>query len=146
MKPLVIRSLSIEDFDSMIKLWERAGLPFRPRGRDSKRAMERQIASSPDLLVGAFYQGKLVGVVIGSYDGRMKGWINRLAVDPDRRHMGIAQQLIATAEKNLEKHDVTVFCALIETPNVESLTLFEKLGYKLHPDIVYASKRKSEDV
>ena len=144
-RPVEIRTLLIEDYDSVIKLWERAGLPSRPKGRDSKRAMERQMASSPDLLLGAFDQGKLVGIVIGSYDGRMKGWINRLAVDPERRRMGIAQRLINVVEKNLEKRGATIFCALVETPNKESLSLFAKLGYTVHPDIVYASKRKSED-
>jgi ribosomal protein S18 acetylase RimI-like enzyme len=140
-----IRSLSIEEYDSIIKLWERAGLPSRPKGRDSKRAMERQMVSSPDLLIGAFNQGRLVGIVIGSYDGRMKGWINRLAVDPEWRRMGIAQRLINAVERNLEKLGATIFCALVETPNNESLSLFKKLGYTVHPDILYASKRKNED-
>ena len=103
-RPVEIRTLSIKDYDSIIKLWERAGLPSRPKGRDSKRAIERQMVSAPDLLIGAFDQGKLVGIVIGSYDGRMKGWINRLATDPERRRMGIAQRLINAVERNLEKH------------------------------------------
>jgi ribosomal protein S18 acetylase RimI-like enzyme len=140
-----IRSLSIEDYDSVIRLWKRAGLPFKPKGRDSKRAMKRQMASSPDLLIGAFSQRKLVGIVVGSYDGRMKGWINRLAIDPERRRMGIAQRLINRMEKNLEKRGATIFCALVETPNKGSLSLFRKLGYTVHRDILYASKRKSKD-
>jgi ribosomal protein S18 acetylase RimI-like enzyme len=144
-RPVEIRTLSIEDYDSVIKLWKKAGLPFRPRGRDSKRAMEKQMVSSPDLYIGAFSQGKLVGIVIGSYDGRMKGWINRLAIDPERRRMGIAQRLINAVERNLEKRGATIFCALVETPNKESLNLFRKLGYTMHRDILYASKRKSED-
>jgi len=144
-RPVEIRTLSIEDYDSVIKLWERAGLPFKPKGRDSKRAMERQMVSSPDLLIGAFCQGKLVGIVIGSYDGRMKGWINRLAIDPEQRRMGIAQRLINAVERNLEKRGATIFCALVETPNKGSLGLFEKLGYTVHRDILYASKRKSEN-
>jgi ribosomal protein S18 acetylase RimI-like enzyme len=145
MRPVEIRTLSIEDYDLIIKLWERAGLPFKPKGRDSKQAMEKQMASSPDLFIGAFYQGKLVGIVIGSYDGRMKGWINRLAVDPELRHMGVAQRLIDRLEKNLGKRGTTVFCALVETPNKGSLSLFRKLGYTVHRDILYASKRKSKD-
>ena len=140
-----IRTLSIEDYDAIIKLWERAGLPFKPKGRDSKHVMERQMASSPDLFIGAFSREKLAGIVIGSYDGRMKGWINRLAVDPEQRREGIAQRLVNTMEKNLEKRGATVFCALVETPNEGSLSLFRKLGYTVHRDILYASKRKSRD-
>ncbi len=146
LQTLEIRALSIEDYDSMMKLWKRAGLQFRPRGRDSREMIKQQMRGSPDLFIGAFHQGKLVGIVIGSYDGRMKGWINRLAVDPEHRRKRIAQQLVDAAEKALEKHGATIFCALIETPNEESLGLFQKLRYQVHREISYASKRKSEDV
>ena len=103
MKPQEIRNLSIEDYDSIIKLWERAGLPCKPKGRDSRLMMEKQMAAFPDLFIGAFYRGKLVGIVIGSCDGRMKGWVNRLAVDPEYRGKGLGQRLVSKVEKALEK-------------------------------------------
>lgn len=108
--------------------------------------MEEQMKAFPEFFIGAFKEKRLVGVVIASYDGRMKGWINRLAVDPEYRHRGIARELIQTAEKTLENHGATIFCALIETPNEESLNLFQKMGYTAHRDILYVSKRKSEAV
>jgi len=141
-----IRTLTIDRYDAVTELWKRAGLPFKPKGRESKEMMERQMEAFPELFVGAFHQGKLVGVVIGSYDGRMKGWINRLAVDPEYRRRGVAQQLVSTVEKALEKRGATIFCALIETPNESSTSLFQKMGYTVHRDILYVSKRKSLDV
>lgn len=141
-----IRPLTIDDYDSITELWKRSGLPFRPKGRDSKDVMNKQMADSPDLFLGAFHHGILVGVVIGSCDGRMKGWINRLAVDPNHRRKGIAQQLVEAAENALLKHGATVFGALVEAPNEESFGLFQKLGYRVHREISYVSKRKSEDV
>lgn len=140
-----IRALTIEDYDAIIQLWTRAGLPFKPKGRDSRQMIKRQMVTSPGLSVGIFDQEKLVGLVIGSYDTRMKGWINRLAVDPRYRRRGIAQKLVKKVEESLEKQGVAVFGALIETPNKESLQLFRKMGYSTHPDIVYVSKRKSRD-
>ncbi len=140
-----IQNLTISDYEAIIQLWKRAGLSFRPKGRDSKRLMEQQMTAFPEFFIGAFHQGKLVGVVIGSYDVRMKGWINRLAVDPKYRRQGIAQQLIKAVEKVLEKHGAKVFAALIEVPNEESTGLFQKLGYVAHHDILYVSKRKSQN-
>lgn len=137
--------MAIRDYDRMVVLWKRAGLSFRPRGRDSKKMMEKQMRAFPEFFIGAFVGGRLVGVMIASYDGRMKGWMNRLAVDPEHRRRGIAQQLVNAAEKTLEKHGATILCALIEVPNKESLNLFQKMGYKAHRDIIYVSKRKSED-
>ncbi len=146
MKQVEIRTLTIEDYDAIIELWRRAGLTFKPKGRDSKQMMKKQMNAFPEFFVGAFHDEKLVGVVIGSYDERMKGWINRLAVDPRYRRRGIAQQLIKTLEKALEKRGAAIFCALIEIPNEESLGMFKKMGYKAHKDILYISKRKSEDI
>jgi len=143
-KHLEIRTLTIEDYHAITKLWKRAGLPFKPGGRDSKRGMGKQMRAFPEFFIGAFHENTLVGVVIGSYDGRMKGWINRLAVDPTYRHRGIAQQLIGHAEEALEKRGATIFAALVETPNKESLRLFQKMGYVAHREILYISKRESQ--
>jgi len=146
LKQIEIRTLTIKDYYAMVELWKRAGLPFKPRGRDSKHMIEKQMKAFPEFFIGAFREDKLVGVVIGSYDGRMKGWINRLAVDPAYRRQGIAQQLIGHVEEALEKHGAAIFCALIETPNEESVKLFQKMGYIAHKDILYITKRKSQEV
>lgn len=146
MKLAKIRTLKIEDYGAIIGLWKRAGLPFKPKGRDSKQMMKEQMKVFPELFIGAFHERKLVGVVIGSYEGRMKGWINRLAVDPEHRRKGVAQQLMRQVEKALVKRGVAVFCALIETPNKESLSLFQKMGYTVHREILYVSKRKSQEI
>jgi ribosomal protein S18 acetylase RimI-like enzyme len=141
-----IRNLRVNDYEAMVGLWKRAGLPFKPRGRDSKDMIERQMKAFPEFFIGAFHGDKLVGVVIGSYDGRMKGWINRLAVDPAYRRRGIGKQLIGRVEKALEKRGAAIFCALIETPHEESVRLFRKMGYLVHKDILYVTKRKSREV
>lgn len=141
-----IRILSIEDYNAMVELWKRAGLPFKPRGRDSKQMIERQMKAFPEFFIGAFHGDALVGVVIGSYDGRMKGWINRLAVDPACRQQGIAQLLISHVEEALEKHGAAIFCALVETSNEESVRLFRKMEYVAHREILYVTKRKNQEV
>ncbi|MFQ6067986.1 MAG: GNAT family N-acetyltransferase [Candidatus Bathyarchaeia archaeon] len=146
MNPIEIRNLTIEDYEAIVELWKRAGLPFKPKGRDSKQMMKKQMRAFPEFFIGAFHEEKLVGVVIGSYEGRMKGWINRLAIDPQYRGRGIAKQLIKAVEKALKKRGAAIFCALIETPNKESLSLFQKMGYVAHRDILYITKRKSKDV
>lgn len=140
-----IRNLTIEDYDVMIQFWSKADLPIRVKGRDSKSAIESQMRSSPDFFVGAFEKSSLVGVVVVSSDGR-KGWINRLAVDPDFRRKGIGKSLIAEAEKVLRKQGMQVFSALIEDSNIASKSLFRKCGYAEHKDIMYFSKRDNNEV
>jgi len=96
-EPILVRDLTISDYDQMLRLWRRAGLEFRPKGRDSRQAIEAQMRSGCVFFIGAFEGSLLVGEVVASHDGR-KGWINRLAVDPDHRRRGIAKALIEEAE------------------------------------------------
>jgi len=146
MPKIEIRRLTIKDYDAMTKVWERAGLPYKPQGRDSRKNTAKQIELFPEFYLGAFHGNKLVGVAVASYENRMKGWVNRLAVDPAYQRQGIAEQLVRKAEEALKKHGAKIFCALIELPNDKSVGLFQKMGYALYKDILYVTKRESKDV
>ncbi len=140
-----IRTLTIGDYEEIIRLWVKAGLPFKPRGRDSKGAIATQMKANPEFFIGAFENNSLVGIALLSSDMR-KGWINRLAVDPDYRHRGVAKALISESEKILRKHGLRIFCALIEDYNIASRKLFKECGYVEHHDILYFCKRDSDEV
>ena len=140
-----IRVLTVDDYDDLLGLWRDAGLPYRPKGRDSRSSIKSQMEHDPDLFLGAFQDGRLVGSVIATFDER-KGWINRLAVAPRSRRRGVARVLVERAELALRKHGAEVIAALVERENSPSLALFQECGYKVHNDIVYLSKRDSEDV
>lgn len=149
-----IRRLGIKDYDAMFDLWRRSGLTsLRPTGRDSHDAIARQLrpdASSHEnpgfqTALGLQQDDQLIGMVIVTHDGR-KGWINRLAVDPDHRRRGQAQQLLAAAEALLSAQDIRVIGALVERENDASLALFRQAGYHLHDDICYLSKRDNANV
>jgi ribosomal protein S18 acetylase RimI-like enzyme len=144
MSDVKIRQLKSDDYDEIIGLWERAGLPLKPLGRDSRKELSKQMKQSPAFFLGAEVRGKLVGVIIASSDGR-KGYLNRIAVDPDCRGQGIAQRLTLAAEDALREKGIKVITLLIERDNIPSIRLAHKLGYVEHPDIIYFSKRESED-
>ncbi len=141
---MIIRRLTLEDYGSLVILWEKSGLPYRSRGRDSKDAIQKQMEESPDFFLGAFLEGELVGCVIASFDGR-KGWINRVAVLPEHRRKGIGRKLISAAEEVLKKKGARIIGVLIFESNTSSLNLFKELGYTASRDIVYLSKRESEE-
>jgi ribosomal protein S18 acetylase RimI-like enzyme len=135
-----IRLLSPDYYDHLISLWEKAGLSYRPKGRDSREEISRQMKENPDFFLGAFLEGELVGCIIATFDGR-KGWINRLTVLPEHRRQGIAQVLITGAEDALRKRGAEVIGILIYEDNVPSLNLFQRMGYLIGEDLVYLSKR-----
>jgi N-acetylglutamate synthase len=137
--------LTPADYDALVDLWKQAGLEYRPNGRDSKLSIVIQMSMDPELFLGAFEDGRLIGSVIATFDGR-RGWINRLAIVPEERRKGVAKALIARAEKLLRQRGAMIIGAHVERENTASLRLFENSGYSSRSDIVYMSKRDRPDV
>jgi len=140
-----IRPLAIEDYDQLLLIWDEAGLPYKPTGRDRREAIAREIAGPSSVFLAAECEGVLAGVVLGTHDGR-KGWINRVAVRPAFRRRGIARALVAAVEERLHAQGIEIVTCLVEDNNRTSLAFFERLGYRHHPEILYLSKRHREDV
>ena len=140
---LIIRGFRIEDYDRVMELWAEGGLPLKPAGRDNLENIVRQIKMSNVLFLVAEEGegGRVVGTVLATHDGR-KGWINRLAVDAALRKRGIGARLVREAEQRLEALGMDILACLIEDDNAVSMAVFEKLGYKKHPEIIYFAKRK----
>jgi ribosomal protein S18 acetylase RimI-like enzyme len=129
----------------LVDLWKQAGLEYRPNGRDSKLSIVIQMSMDPELFLGAFEAGRLIGSVIATFDGR-RGWINRLATVPEERRKGVAKALIARAEKLLRQRGAMIIGAHVERENTALLRLFENSGYSPRGNIVYMSKRDRPDV
>lgn len=137
--------MSIQEYEKIIDVWQRAGLSFRPSGRDGREEIGKQMAMDPEMFLGCFVGNELAGVVIGSYDSR-KGWINRLAVVPEHRKKGIAKALVRKIEETLKAKGFRIIGVLIERESEESMRLFSKAGYVKHDDIYYYTKREDKEV
>lgn len=137
-----IRPLTIDDYDLIIELWSDAGLPFKPEGRDSREMMGAEMMLPQTVFLGLFEDGRMLGMGIGNFDGR-RGWVNRVAVDPDRRGEKLAGKIISEIEENLEEQGAVVICALIEDINYPSISCFQKQGFVCEQDFKYFAKRRS---
>lgn len=137
-----IRRFDINDYQEVIRLWKLVKLPLKPKGRDRRETIEKEI-SRPDIniFLVAVNGENLIGTIIGTHDSR-KGWINRLAVHPDFQHRGIARQLVREVEDQLSKKGIDITACLIEDYNRDSMEFFQKIGYYKHEDVFYFSKRK----
>jgi len=138
-----IRPIGEGELGAMRGVWKAAGLPYRPKGRDSLKNLEKQRRSCPGYFLGAFKDGRLIGVSLVTDDGR-KGWINRLAVHPDAQRKGIATLLISESETILRRRGMRLLCTHIEVGTDGSFALFKKLGYHVEKDILYLTKRDNE--
>ena len=137
-----IRRLIIDDYDTIIRLWADAGLEHRPNGRDSRAMIAKEMQFEGAAYFGYFENEEMLGVVIANFDGR-RGWINRLAVDPDHRGKGVARKLICEAEIFLRSVGAIVMTALIHELNTPSMSCFEKEGFACQNEFTYWSKKQS---
>jgi N-acetylglutamate synthase len=144
-KDIQIRRYRIDEYDALTALWEAACLTYKPIGRDTQEKITREVENGTAILLVAEKKGKLIGTIFGTHDGR-KGWINRLAVVPEYRHIGIAQQLVETVEEEIYKLGIEIVACLIEPENLNSLDFFSKAGYIKFTGIHYMTKRKHSGV
>ncbi len=141
---VIIREMTLADLEAVVALWVEAGLPFRPEGRDRPDRMKVEMERGTAVFLMAEAGDRLVGVVLGTHDGR-KGWVNRLAVAPAFQRRGIAARLVRELEARLETLGLEIVAALIESDNRSSLEFFRAIGYLHDPEIEYVSKRRSFD-
>jgi len=139
---VVIRKMTLKDYDPLIALWKEGNIPYRPQGRDSKKNIRWQLQQPNCLYFVADDEGTIVGAILGTHDGR-KGWINRLIITSSYRQKGIAKRLIKEFDHHLASVGIHIVACLIEDWNTASMQVFERLGYTKHTDILYFSKRKN---
>jgi ribosomal protein S18 acetylase RimI-like enzyme len=138
-RDFVIRAARTKDFPEILAVWKAAGVSFSHGGRESPEAFQRQRDRFPDLYLVATADDRIIGVVLGTHDHR-RGWINRLAVLPEYRRRGVAAALVSACEAAIRAHGIEIVAALVETTNVASRALFEKLGYSDEIRIRYFRK------
>jgi ribosomal protein S18 acetylase RimI-like enzyme len=132
-----IRESSIEEFAAVSQLWRRSGIEIRPG--DNKEELRRKLERDSDLFLVAEDDSRIVGSVMGAWDGR-RGWIYHLAVDPRFRRKHIARKMLLEVERRMKDKGVPRVNAMVYLWNGPSLNLFENLGYKRQVDLAVMGK------
>jgi ribosomal protein S18 acetylase RimI-like enzyme len=132
-----IREFQMGDYEKVLQLWKNAGLVLRPG--DELEGIKLKLQRDPDLFLIAEEERQIVRVVMGAWDGR-RGWINHLAVKPDRQGSGIGTSLIQELEKRLSEKGARKVNAQIYRSNAKSIEFFKSAGYEVHSDLVMVGK------
>ena len=89
----------------------------------------RSMSKSPARFLVAEAQGKLIGSVIGSFDGWRANFY-RLAVIPAYRRRGLARALVAAIETWLLDQGAKKIGALVENDRPGSMAFWQAVGYR----------------
>lgn len=122
-----IRAYEHSDEQDVIALW-REVLPDNAPHNDPATAIRKKLEVEHHLFFVADVDGKVVGTVMGGYDGH-RGWIYSVAVRPQYRRRGIGGTLIRRLEEALTKRGCLKINLQVRTSNASVIAFYEKLGY-----------------
>jgi ribosomal protein S18 acetylase RimI-like enzyme len=137
----VIRQFHPADTEAVVDLWRRCRL-LRP-WNDPHEDIRRKLAVGDDLFLVAEEEGRVVGSIMGGYDGH-RGSIFYLAVDPDHRHRGWGETLLAEVELRLLERGCPKINLQVRTDNEETLGFYLRRGFA-REDLIDLGKRLIED-
>jgi ribosomal protein S18 acetylase RimI-like enzyme len=129
-----IRPAREDEAAALLDLWKATG--SGPSITDTPEHLRMVIEKSPDLLLVAESEGRLVGSVLGGWDN-WRGHIYRLAVHPDFRRGGLARKLTDEIERRLRARGASRIYALAATKQEMGVKFWESLPYETSKDIPY---------
>lgn len=122
-----VRDFAEPDRAAVVALWEwvfRDDPPHNAPAALIRRKLERQ----RELFLVAERENRVVGTVLGGYDG-VRGWIYHLAVDPELRRRGIGRALMREVERRLARVGCPKLNLQVRAGNDGVVRFYERLGY-----------------
>ena len=142
MSGYTIREARPEDFDLIIRLWE--SIDRHTALSDRHEYLETFHAFSPDLLLVAEAEGRIIGTVIGGWDG-WRANIARLAIRPEARRTGVAMALVREVEHRLQAKGARRVYALVDRRSPPAIPFWEAAGYAFNDNILQYSRNFEEE-
>lgn len=119
-----------EDYPAARLIWENAGQGIQLRRSDDPVEIQKKLQRDPDLFLVAEADGKLLGTVVGGFDGR-RGMVYHLAVTEFNRKQGIGELLMDELERRLKTKGCIRCYLLVTVENKSAMRFYEKRGWVL---------------
>lgn len=133
---IAIREFTMDDYGAAYALWQKAGPGIGLSRSDSREEIAKKLQRDPDLFLVAEDDGnpatarRIVGTVIGGYDGR-RGLIYHLAVEPAYRRNGIGKLLMGELERRLRAKGCVKAYLLVKRENADVIEFYQRLDWDI---------------
>lgn len=133
---MLIRVMTIEDYDQVRALWMKIkGFGIRSVD-DSREGVERFLKRNPATSVVAEEDGKIVGAILCGHDGR-RGCLYHVCVDEKYRMHGIGKAMVVFAMEALKKEQINKVSLIAFTKNDVGNAFWNEIGWTKRKDLNY---------
>lgn len=142
---LSIRRFDASDTGAVVALWQEAFPEYRDVTKPQRNphlSIANKLATQPELFFVAVLGERIIGTVMGGYDGH-RGWLYSLAVDASLRRHGIGTRLVAHVEAALTERGCPKLNLQVLSAKADVRAFYEALGYRAD-EVISLGKRLSE--
>ena len=128
-----VRRYAEADRDGVAALWTEV-FGYEGRHNDPLVSIGLKMAHDPDLLLVAVEESRVIGTVMGGYDGH-RGWVYSVAVDERDRHRGVGSVLMSEIEHTLRALGCLKVNLQIVGSNSGVVEFYRRLGFSVEDRI-----------
>lgn len=122
-----IRPYRDDDERELLALWTQV-LGYAASHNNPSRSLHRKLNHDRDLLLVAVEEDRVIGTVMGGYDGH-RGWLYSIAVDPGYRRRGVATALVRRMEQLLAGRGCPKINLQVMPSNPQAVEFYRSLGF-----------------
>ena len=124
---MIIRQfLYDQDLESVLSLWQDSFPQIQMSPSDKPEEIRKKIERDADLFLVAEKDSRVIGAVLGGFDGR-RGMIYHLAVASAWRSEGIGRALMKEIEHRLRAKGCLKYYLLVRKDNRDAIGFYENL-------------------
>jgi ribosomal protein S18 acetylase RimI-like enzyme len=123
-----IRPFQEEDEPAILLLWQECGLIVAHN--DPRRDIRRKLRVNREWFLVGEEGGLILATCMAGYEGH-RGWINYLAVAPQRQRQRLATRMMEEAERLLRAAGCPKINLQVRTTNAQVIAFYESLGFKI---------------
>ena len=115
------------DPQAVLKLWEGGSPGTRISPSDDPIEIRKKLRRDPDLFLVAEEGARIIGAVVGGFDGR-RGMVCHLAVDTTERGRGFGLALMRELEERLRHKGCLKYYLLVTKENHDAIAFYQRVG------------------
>lgn len=136
MAEIIVRPMTIEDYDSVYALWKTInGFAIRSID-DSREGVEIFIRRNPTTSVVAMLNGEVVGAILCGHDGR-RGCLYHVCVKKENRRHGVGKAMVVYCMEALKAEHVNKVSLIAFTRNDIGNAFWNSIGWTKREDLNY---------